>query len=95
MRKRWMILLVGLGVTLSALSALAQEGVPEMHWWALSNGGTRASTGDIILNDTLGQPFAGRAESGTIELDAGYWHRAASSPPKSKLYLPLVLREKS
>ena len=47
---------------------------PTVDWWVIANAGGRSSGGDVTLNDTLGQPFTGPAQSGTVALSAGYWY---------------------
>ncbi|MBN2002645.1 MAG: hypothetical protein JXA21_04750 [Anaerolineae bacterium] len=89
MSKRWVILLVGFGLILSVATALAQGTLSEVPRWVMGNGGGRATGADVVLNDTLGQTFAGWSDGGAIDLHAGYW--TGLSAPKFRLYLPLVL----
>ncbi len=90
MNKRWVVLLAGLAVVFSAAMTLAREMAPETPWQVLGNGGGHATGENVIVNDTLGQPFVGWSKSETIDLHAGYWTGRPGS--EHKLYLPVVIR---
>ena len=74
--KRQKIAILAAALTLlltAAEGTLAQTG-PEVPWWIIAGGGNEGGGGGgaVIVNDTLGQPVVGRADGGTVALDAGY-----------------------
>ncbi len=68
-----------LTLCLTALSALALIGLvlaasgPAADWQVMAGGGAPTSSGNITLNDTLGQPIIGDSSGGNVTLGAGYW----------------------
>lgn len=90
------VLLTGLLLALALLAGhgvLAQGSRPAVDWWVVAGGGASAngSGGDVMLQDTLGQPIVGPSSSagGQVALSAGYWTGAFT---RYRVYLPLVLR---
>lgn len=91
------VLLIGLLLAVALLyghSALAQGSGPAVDWWVIAGGGasSNGSGGDVVLQDTLGQPIVGPSsgDGGQVTLSAGYW---AGNVPLHRIYLPLVLRQ--
>ena len=91
------VLLIGLllvGTILAGHGALAQDSGPAVDWWVVAGGGasSNGSGGDVVLQDTLGQPIVGPSsgDGGQVALSAGYW---AGSVPLHRIYLPLVLHQ--
>ncbi len=58
---------LGIGVV------LANGGGPAVDWWVISGGGAPSGGGNVMLNDTLGQPVVGDSSGGSVALHAGYW----------------------
>jgi len=62
------------------LMALSTDGIARaaggtaIGWEVLSGGGAPSTGGNIIINDTFGQPFIGPSSSGNTSLGAGYWY---------------------
>lgn len=50
---------------------------------AITSGGNASAAADFELTASVGQPLAGRIESGTFVLQAGFW--AADTPQVSDL----------
>jgi hypothetical protein len=91
------VLLIGLllaGTFLAGHGALAQGSGFAVEWWVVAGGGafSRGSGGEVVLQDTLGQPIVGPSSGngGQVTLGAGYW---TGSAPLHRIYLPLVLRQ--
>lgn len=92
------ILIVGLllsaVVLLAGRGALAQGSGPAVEWWVVAGGGASSdgTGGDIVLQDTLGQPIVGPSSGagGQVALSAGYW---TGTVTHDWVYLPLVLRQ--
>ncbi len=82
------ILLVGL-LLVFAYSALA-TGSPPVAWWVFGSGGGQSSSGNVVVNDTIGQPIIGPSNSVTVSLEAGYWLPLSSPHPLHTLYLPCI-----
>jgi hypothetical protein len=72
MNKQKMFLSI-LALVLTAGVALAQ-GSAAIDWWVVAGGGEPSSSGDVALNDTLGQPVVGSSSGGNVALGAGYWY---------------------
>ena len=67
---------------------LAQE--PAIDWWVVAGGGGSASgSGEVALQDTVGQPIVGLASQDGTWLEAGYWGGLEGG---YTIYLPLTLR---
>jgi hypothetical protein len=91
------ILLAGLLLAVAFLAgrgALAQSSGPAVDWWVIAGGGasSNGSGGDVVLQDTLGQPMVGPSSGaeGQVALSAGYW---TGTVAEYRVYLPLVLRQ--
>jgi hypothetical protein len=74
--------------------ALAQGSGPVVEWWVVAGGGTSSdgTGGEVVLQDTLGQPVVGPSSGagGHVALSTGYWTGAVTY---YRVYLPLVLRQ--
>lgn len=65
-------------------------GATGIDWWVLGGGGGQASSGDVSLNSTLGQPVTGSSSAGEVSLQSGYW--AGLVKETFTINLPLVFR---
>ena len=90
------VLLIGLLLAVALLAghgALAQDSGSAVEWWVVAGCGafSAGSGGNVVLQDTLGQPIVGPAsgDGEQVALSAGYW---TDSALLHKIYLPLVLR---
>jgi hypothetical protein len=71
---------VALGAGYWYTGAVLSISGPALDWWVFSNAGTLASGGNVTLNDTLGQSFAGPSATGDVALGTGYWTQFDSHP---------------
>jgi hypothetical protein len=76
------VVCVGLGLTLGALVVLAQPPV-EIDWDAIVGGGGSSIGGAVMVDDTLGQPFVGFAESGPVITTTGLWSAMTDRPRRT------------
>jgi hypothetical protein len=76
---------------------LAQSGGGyDLTWNTVDGGGaTFSSGGGYTLGGTIGQPDAGALVGGSYALAGGFWVGAVSQPGPSKVYLPIILKNKS
>jgi hypothetical protein len=51
--------------------------------------------GGYTLGGTIGQADAGTLVGGGYTLNGGFWVSAVSQPSPSKVYLPIILKNKS
>lgn len=68
-------LAAALVLLLAATGGAAAQGGPEIPWSVIGGGGAdhvEGGGGVVIVNDTLGQSVVGRADGGSVNLDAGY-----------------------
>jgi len=91
------VLLIGLLLAVALLAghgALAQGSGPVVDWWVVAGSGDSfdGTDGDVVLQDTLGQPIVGPSSGagGQVALSAGYWTGAI---PQYQIYLPPMLRQ--
>lgn len=85
-------LLAGLLLGLAALWSSAAEPV-SINWYSVVSGGGGASSAELVLEGTAGQPAVGRLSGGELLLGAGYWGDTAAqtSPPEERgIFLPLL-----
>ncbi len=85
------LLLVAVGVLLSASAVLAQTGGGfDLTWNTVDGGGGTSTGGSFSLTGTIGQPDAGAPLSGGgYTLVGGFWGEIRIPGP---VYLPLILR---
>lgn len=69
----WVALLLG------SILALAQSPT-EIDWAVVAGGGGASNTGELTVDDTLGQPVIGFAQAGETSLGAGYWYGMIGRP---------------
>ncbi len=83
------LLLMGLLVLGSVLTALATPVAFDLPWWTVDGGGGMSSDGSYTLHGTVGQADAGPPLSdGSLSLQGGFWARAASIV--YEIFLPLI-----
>ncbi len=65
---------------------------PGVDWSVLGSGGatTESSSGDVLLNGSLGQTAIGSSSGPGAALGAGFWYGLGKGA--YRLYLPVVLR---
>jgi hypothetical protein len=78
------LLLLPIGAALAFQEPFNLEAT-QIDWWVVAGGGDRSVQGEIVLEDTIGQPVVGASQPGSPGLSAGYWVRQGSV-----LYLPVV-----
>jgi hypothetical protein len=61
-----------------------------LSWWVIGSGGNRLSSGNVVLQSTLGQPLAYRASNGNLALCAGFW---CATGGDYEVFLPLVMNQ--
>jgi hypothetical protein len=93
MATRWIIMLILLGLVLTAGVAIAQTGYTLP--WSTANGGGGSSSGDgYTIQGTVGQTQVNTLTGGGYTLSGGYWIPASETDGTegSKVYLPTVMR---
>jgi hypothetical protein len=55
--------------------------IANLKRWTVDAGGGRATAGALALSGSIGQPDAGSAAGGSIELQGGFWFAAAAVGP--------------
>jgi len=86
--------LAGLLLGLAALWSSAAEPV-SISWYSVVSGGGSASSAELALEGTAGQPTAGGLSSVDLRLGAGYWGDTSApvAPPEGiGIFLPLIRR---
>jgi len=68
---------------LLVVGATLAQTTPAVNRWVISGEGAPSSSGNVTLNDTLGQPIIGLSSGGGTWLGAGYWGAGAmeEGPP--------------
>jgi hypothetical protein len=61
-----------------------------LSWWVIGSGGNRLSSGNVVLQSTLGQPLAYRASNGNLALCAGFW---CATGGDYEVFLPVVMKQ--
>jgi hypothetical protein len=67
----------------------------EINWWTIDGGGgtSESTSGQYVLQGTIGQPDAGTTtEGGTYSLRGGFWVEGILTILEYIINLPLVLR---
>lgn len=99
MKQTAALILSNLVLFLAVSSAVAQrDGLYEVSWFTADGGGGQSQEGDYAISGTIGQPEAGPVMiGGQFTLQGGFWlpTNTITAPPakRSKVYLPLVLRQ--
>lgn len=57
-------------------------GGEQLHWQVISGGGSRTSSGDLMLSGTVGQTSSSVVNSETVKLNQGYWQNFVNSSPQ-------------
>ncbi len=70
-KKKIVMLLLALFLVLLSSTALAGGGT-NLAWHLFSGGGGHAQTGNIVLDSTFGQPFAGISHSVEVSSCSGF-----------------------
>jgi hypothetical protein len=91
-KRTFLVVLIGLLVVLVVGSIVgAQTSTSfDLSWYVMAGGGNRADSAAYAMNGTLGQGIMDLSDSTSFQMHHGYWYGA--SPPKHRVYLPLVLR---
>jgi len=90
-RRAGLILAVLIIAVIGAAAAAAQGSAPTFIRWVMASGGGSSSAEGVVINDTLGQPFAGPALSAdnSVSLMSGYW--TAGGGGAGRVYLPCIM----
>jgi hypothetical protein len=95
MNKRYVaaliVLFLGLALVFATATVLAQGTSSTINWWVIAGGGEPIQSGNVSINDTLGQPVIGPSSGGNVSLTAGYWYGPVSEPSHI-YYLPIILK---
>jgi len=60
-----------------------------IDWWVVSSGGGQATAGNILIQDTIGQPLVGVATAPGNQISSGFWF---IEQIENQLHLPLIIR---
>lgn len=89
------MLFLGLAFSI-AVTTLVYAGSTILDWDVVPAGGGRSVSGNVVIEDTIGQPVVGISQAGEVVMISGFWAMAASEtfpptpPPGPHIYLPLV-----
>jgi hypothetical protein len=86
----YLVLIFTLTLSLFAGLLYASTATTNLSWWVVGSGGNRLSSGNTVLQSTLGQPLAYRASSGNTNLCVGFWCGTAG---EYEVYLPITLNQ--
>lgn len=92
MKTKILILTLALVLSLVMVGLALANGIVELPRWVLGGGVSDATSGDIALRATLGQPVVGVTSGGDVTLGQGSWNDGRSPESGSDIYLPLVQR---
>jgi len=96
MNKRYVAVLIllflALALVFATVTVLAQGNSPAINWWVVAGGGEPIQSGNVSINDTLGQPVIGPSSGGNVSLTAGYWYGPLSESSHI-YYLPIILKD--
>ena len=84
------ILLGALALCMLFASVALANGSPIINWWVIGGGGGSAMAGNTSLDSTIGQWVVGSDESGSRQLDHGFW--GGGRDRGQAIYLPVLLR---
>jgi hypothetical protein len=82
-------------ILVSLLSAnLVQASNPSLalNWWFLGGSGSRSTSGDSVLQGTLGQTSTGLVSNANASLCAGFWC-GLTVKSEFDLFIPLILKD--
>ena len=92
MKRKILIICMVVVILLSTAAWVMANGVVTVSRQVLSGGASDATSGELVLHGSLGQPvvgsISGSSSAGEITLSQGFWHEDG----RSFLYLPLVKR---
>jgi hypothetical protein len=88
MKTKILILALALVLFLAAGGAALANGTLELPRWLISGGATDATSGDISLHASLGQPVVGIVSGEDVSVGQGFWFGGSGF----YIYLPLVMR---
>jgi hypothetical protein len=66
-------LLLTILICLLVVGAVVATSAPNASWNVMAGGGGKSTSGNIVLQDTIGQPIIGSSSGGNINLNAGFW----------------------
>jgi hypothetical protein len=96
MRRTALLLVVAALFLLTSVTLAQSGGGYDLTWNTVDGGGaTFSSGGGYTLGGTAGQPDAGTLSGGGYALAGGFWVSAVSQPGPSKVYLPIIFKNKS
>lgn len=85
--------LLAVFLTLPVLALAQTGGGYDLTWNTVEGGGyTFSEGGGYSLGGTIGQADAGMLSGGVYTLGGGFWGGGEAMAPKSRIYLPLVVR---
>jgi hypothetical protein len=78
---------------LSASLVQASNNSFALEWWLLGgSGGGRITSGDNVLQGTLGQTSTGLVSNGNASLCSGFWC-GVTGKSEFDLFIPLILKD--
>jgi hypothetical protein len=88
------VALLAVGLVIGRQTRAADEGYTLVRGVVSQSSVLTAQGGQYQLQASIGQPFAGAAESGALGLGAGHWYGSggAGEGDERNLYLPLLSR---
>ena len=66
---------------LAGTAALVYAGSTSIDWDVIAGGGGSTSSGDVTIEDTIGQPVVGASQAGDVAIDSGFWPGLQAATP--------------
>ncbi len=94
---RPVILLATLLSGLMLVSTVMAQGSANygLSWNVIAGGGGTSQSSHYVLSGTIGQGVVGASVSARYRLAGGFWHASGVLAPPRRLYLPVILKQRS
>ncbi len=70
-------------VLLAGTAALVYASSTSIGWDVIAGGGGSASSGDVTIKDTIGQPVIGLSQAAPMAIGSGFWYGFAPAKPRA------------